>query len=111
MCREICREKKPKRSETSSSHPQRLQLGVITTNPKKCNSKNEDYPKKEENSKNEDNSKNKNSPKNEDGLKIEDDLKNPPIPQKHPPHTLPLKIYLMFFWMTSHRDSHSTTDV
>ena len=49
--------------------------------------------------------------KNKAGLKIKDDLKNPPIPQKHPPHTLPLKIYLMFFWMTSHRDSHSTTDV
>ena len=48
--------------------------------------------------------------KNDDDLKIEDDLKNWPIPQKYSP-PLPLKSYLIFFLMTSHRDSHSTTDV
>ena len=57
-------------------------------------------------SKNEDDLKNENDLKNETDLKIEDDLKNPPIPP-----SLPLKSYLMFFRMTSHRDSHSTTDV
>ena len=46
--------------------------------------------------------------KNEVDLEIEDDLRNWPIPQKHPP--LPLKSYLIFFLMTSYRDSHSTTD-
>ena len=59
------------------------------------------WPKKDKH-KNEDNLKNEDDLKNEADLKIEDDLKNWPIP---------LKIYLMFCLMTSHCDSHFTTDV
>ena len=64
----------------------------------------------EEDLKNEDNLKNEDDLKIEAGLKIEDDLKNWPVPQKHSPSP-PLKKLPDIFLMTSHRDSHSTTDV
>ena len=65
--------------------------------------KNENHLKNEDNLKrpqNEDDHKNENDLKNEDGLK------NILLP---PP--LPLKNYLIFFLLTSHRDCHTTTDV
>ena len=73
--------------------------------------KNENDFKNRDNLENEYDLKNEENLKNEADLKVEDDLKNWPIPQKHSPPPLPLKSYLIFFLMTSHRDSHSTTDV
>ena len=54
--------------------------------------------------------KNEDDLKNEVDLEIEDDLKNLPIPQKHP-RSPPLKKLPDIFLMTSHRDSHSTTNI
>ena len=48
--------------------------------------------------------KNEDNIKNEADLEMEDNLKNWSIPQKNPPSP-------DIFLMTSHRDSHSTTDV
>ena len=50
--------------------------------------------------------KNKDDLKNEDDLRNEDNLKNE---DDHAPP--PLKDIPEFFFMTSHRDSHTTTDV
>ena len=61
---------------------------------------------------NEDNRKKENNLKIEDGLKNEDNLENWPSHQNSfwPP-LIPLKNYLKYFLMTSHHDSHTTTDV
>ena len=53
--------------------------------------------------KNEDDLKIEDNLKNGDNLKNEEDLKNLPSPS--------LENYLFFLLMTSHHDSHSTTDV
>ena len=75
------------------------------------NLRNKDDLKNEDDLKSGDNLKNEDDLKNEADLEIEDDLKNWPILKNVTPPPLSLKSYLIFFMMTSHRDSHSTTDV
>ena len=55
--------------------------------------------------------KNEGDLKNKDDLKNEDELKNWHYPPNYFVPLLPLKSYLKFFLMTSHLDSHMTTDV
>ena len=62
--------------------------------------------------KNEDDHKNEDDLKNEDGLKNEDDLKNElALSLKFFFATPPLKNYLHLCLMTSHCDSHTTTEI
>ena len=77
-------------------------------------------PKNEDDLKNEDELKKENNLKNEydlnkkeSNLKNEDDLENWPSPPKFYflPLPSPWKKYLKFLLMTSHLDSHTTTDV
>ena len=56
--------------------------------------------------KNEDNLKNEDDLKNENNLKNEEDLKKIILPPNHLKRILP-----DFFFMTSHLDSHKTTDI
>ena len=75
--------------------------------------------------KNKDNLKNGGDPKSEDDLRNEDMTSkvkmtyimkttskiSPPLPKVFCPPLLPLKDYLKFLLMTTHHDSHTTTDV
>ena len=72
--------------------------------------KNKDNLKNEDDVKYEDNLKNEEDLKKENNLKNEEDLENWPSPFFCSPH-IPLKNYLKFFLITSHCDSHTTTDV
>ena len=81
--------------------------------------KTEDNLKNEDDIKKEDNIKNEDDLKNEDNLKNEDDLKKRGGPQKtrrtleksfSPPPQLKKNITWIFF-MTSHLNSHKTTDI
>ena len=73
--------------------------------------KNEDHLKNEDILKNEDDLKNEGDIKNEHDLQNEDNLENWPSPPKQFSAPIPVKNYLDFFMMTSHLDSHTTTDV
>ena len=72
---------------------------------------NEDNLKNEDDLQNENNLKNENDLKNEDNLKNENDFKNKDDLKKiiRPPHFW--EYYLNFFLMTSHLNSHRTTDI
>ena len=73
---------------------------------------NEDNLKNVGDQKSEDDLRNEDDIKNKEDLKNEDDYKNwPSAPNFFLPPPLPLKNYLKFWLMTSHNDSHTTTDV
>ena len=88
----------------------KVEEGKVEDNHKNENDlKNGDNLKNEAGLKNEDDRKNEDDFKNEADLKIDDNLKNWPIHQKHflpSPH-----LKKLYFFMTSQRDSPSTTDV